>query len=118
MAIKDIHDQVREQLKKSVETYKKHVDLKRRNVQFKVGDLVLAHLRKERLPKRKYTKFLMKRIGPCKVVHKFGENTYEIKLPPGVAISPIFYIADLYPFKGSLDAGIGADEGTTDADAY
>lgn len=47
----------------------------------------------------------MKKIGPCKVVRKFGQNAYEIELPPGVAISHIFNVADLYPFKGSVNTG-------------
>lgn len=50
----------------------------------------------------------MKNIGPCRVLHKFGENSYEIELPPGVNISPIFNFFDLYPFKGSMIAGTGA----------
>ncbi|XP_057867447.2 uncharacterized protein LOC131074783 [Cryptomeria japonica] len=101
----DIHQQVKETLQKSVERYKENEDLRKRDVQFKVGDLVFAYLRKERLPKGKYTKLMKKKIGPCKAVHKFGQNAYEIELPPGVAISPIFNIADLYPFKGFVDVG-------------
>ena len=30
---------------------------------------------------------------------KFGANTYEIELPNGVRISPIFNVADLYPYR-------------------
>ena len=41
----------------------------------------------------------MKKIGPCKVIRKFGANAYEIKLPDGVKISPIFNIVDLYPYR-------------------
>lgn len=77
MAMHDIHQQVKETVQKSVEKYKKF-DLNKRDVQFKLGDMVLAHLRNERFPKGKYTKLMMKKIGPCKVVHKFGQNAYEI----------------------------------------
>jgi hypothetical protein len=49
----------------------------------------------------------MKKIGPCKIIRKFEANTYEIELPDGVGISPIFNIADLYPYK---DDEIGAEE--------
>jgi hypothetical protein len=41
----------------------------------------------------------MKIIGPCKIIRKFWANAYEIELPDGVKISPIFNISDLYPYK-------------------
>jgi hypothetical protein len=41
----------------------------------------------------------MKKIGPCKVIRKFGANAYEIELPDGVRISPIFNVTDLYPYR-------------------
>jgi hypothetical protein len=41
----------------------------------------------------------MKKIGPCRVLKKFGANAYEIELPDGIGISPIFNISDLYPYR-------------------
>jgi hypothetical protein len=41
----------------------------------------------------------MKKIGPCRVLKKFGANAYEIELPDGIKISPIFNISDLYPYR-------------------
>jgi hypothetical protein len=49
----------------------------------------------------------MKNIGLCKVIRKFGANTYDIELPDGVGISLIFNVADLYPYK---DEEVGTEE--------
>jgi hypothetical protein len=54
--------------------------------------LILAHLRKERFPGGTYNKLKMKKIGPCRILKKFGANAYEIELSNGIGISPIFNI--------------------------
>ena len=51
----------------------------------------------------------MKKIGPCRVLRKFGENAYELDLPEGIEISPIFNILDLYPYRAE-EAGTGTEE--------
>jgi hypothetical protein len=61
--------------------------------------LILAHLRKERFTRGTYNKLKMKKIGLCRVLKKFGANAYEIELPDGIRIYPIFNILDLYPYK-------------------
>ena len=70
--------------------------MKKREVNFEVGDLVLAYLRRERFPKREYNKLNFKNMGPCKILRKFSTNAYEIELPPDVGIYPIFNVVDLY----------------------
>jgi hypothetical protein len=104
--MKELHSRVKERLLKSSQEYKRRADQHRKQLQFEVGDLFLAHLRKERFLRGTYNKLKMKKIRPCKVLRKFGENSYEIELPDGIKISPIFIVADLYPYKaGEVETG-------------
>jgi hypothetical protein len=64
-----------------------------------VGDLILAHLRKERFPRGTYNKMKMEKIGSCNILRKFEANDYEIELSDDVGISPIFNVADMYPYR-------------------
>jgi hypothetical protein len=95
--MKELHSQVKERLHNLNQEYKRRADQHRRQLQFEVGDLILAHLRKERFSRGKYNKLKMKKIGPCKILRKFGANAYEIELPIGIGNSPILNISDLYP---------------------
>jgi hypothetical protein len=51
----------------------------------------------------------MKKIGPCRVLKKFGANAYEIELPDGIGISLILNISDLYPYKAE-ETGTGTKQ--------
>jgi len=70
-------------------------------VQFDIGDQVLVHLCLEIFPKGEYNKLKFKKIGPYKILHKFSANSYELQLPPDIGISPIFNMADLFPYTAS-----------------
>jgi hypothetical protein len=107
--MQELHNKIKERLQNSNKEYKCRADQHRRELQFEVGDLVLAHLRKERFPRGTYNKLKMKKIGLCKIIRKFEANAYEIELPDGVGILPIFNIADLYPYRVD-ETGTGRSE--------
>jgi hypothetical protein len=86
--------------------------MKRRQMDFEVDDFVMEYVKKERFYVGTYNKLKLKNIGPCKILRKFSSNAYVIKLPSGVGISPIFNVADLYPFKEIEDVSI--DEPVSD----
>ena len=67
----------------------------------------MVQLRKERFLAGTYNKLKMKKFGPCKISkkHDLG-NAYEVELPDGIHISPIFNIADLTKYHDD-----GIDEG-------
>ena len=100
---------MKERLQNSSQEYKHRADQHRRQLQFEFGYLILAHLRKERFPRGTYNKLKMKKIGPCRVLKKFGANGYKIELPDGIESSLIFNISDLYPYK-SEETGIGNEK--------
>ena len=97
--ITKLHEHVKQQLQVNNHKYKPRVDLRSREVNYEVGNLVLAYLRKERFPKGEYNKLKFKKIGPCKILRKFSANAYELQLPDGIGISPIFNISNLYPYE-------------------
>jgi hypothetical protein len=69
-AMKELHGKVKQRLKDSNQEYKCRADQHRRQLQFGVGDLVLAHLRRERFPRGTYNKLKMKKIRPLEKVQR------------------------------------------------
>ena len=69
-------------------------------VQFEVGDIVLEHLIKEIFHIGKCKKLKLKNIRPYKTLRIFSSNAYELEFPVDIGISPMYNVADLYPYRG------------------
>ncbi|KAK2966361.1 hypothetical protein RJ640_021505 [Escallonia rubra] len=105
--LKEVQEEVQEKLAEMNQRYKEAADRHRRFKEFKVGKFVMVFFRKERLPKGTYHKLKNKKVGPCKILWKFGDNAYEVELPRGLVISHIFNVADIYTFYGDTHDELG-----------
>lgn len=92
--------------------------MKKRELNFEVGYLVLAHLRKERFPRGEYNKLKLKKIGPYRILRKFYSNAYEIEPPSDDGISLILNVSDLHPVKGESEVPVDAPNTIIDQTMY
>lgn len=93
-----MHQQVICHLETANATYKTAADKHRQFKEFEVGDLVMVYLRKERFPAVTYHKLNIKKIGPCRIMQRCGENAYRVELPDDLHISYVFNKADLFEY--------------------
>lgn len=98
-SMKEVHETVRKTLLDNTEKLKQKLDASKREVQFQAGDLVMVHLNKQRLQEGVPHKLQMKRLGPCQILAKYGNNAYKVDLPVDLGLSPIFNIVDLVSYK-------------------
>ena len=80
--------------------YKNAADLKRRRVDFCVGDFVWAVLTKDRFSVGDYNKLSARKIGPVEIVEKINSNAYRLKLPSHIKTADVFNVKHLVPFRG------------------
>lgn len=90
-----IHSQVHDNLQISASKYKEAADHHCRDVQFKVGDLVWAVLRKDRFPPHEYNKLKARKIDPLEVLENINANAYRLPLPAHIRSSDVFNVKHL-----------------------
>ena len=68
----------------------------------------MVHLKKERIPKGKYTKLHMKKIDPFQIIKQCGPNAYKISFSIDICLSPIFNVSKIYAYKyySFVDIGV------------
>ncbi|GMJ12996.1 hypothetical protein HRI_004968800 [Hibiscus trionum] len=91
-------------LKRAQGRMKQQADKKRRECEFQLGDKVFLKLqpyRQQSVQLRTSQKLSPKWFGPFKVVSKVGAVTYELELPEGSRIHPVFHVSQLKKHIGS-----------------
>ncbi|KAH7571387.1 hypothetical protein JRO89_XS04G0034700 [Xanthoceras sorbifolium] len=98
-SLQEVHKQVQENLSHSAERYKLAADIKRRHLEFDVGDFVWAILTKDRFAVGEYHKLAARKIGPLEILEKINPNAYRLKLPTHIRTHDVFNIKHLIPFR-------------------
>lgn len=101
-SIKEIDESVKQALNDNTTKIKQKVDERRKNLQFQVGDLVMVHLNKARLQQGVPNNLQMRRLGPCAILGKYGENAYKVDLRNEIGLSLVLNVADLVTYKGPI----------------
>jgi len=102
--VKRLHEQVKAQIAKKNESYAKQANKNRRKVVLELGDWVWVHMRKERFPEQRKSKFQPRGNRPFQVLERINDNAYKIDIPGEYGVSSSFNVADLTPFVAGGDA--------------
>jgi hypothetical protein len=74
-----------------------------KEVKLEPRDLVRFHLRKERFPDLRKSKFMSRADGPFKILEKINGNACQLELPPEFGVTSTFNISNLRPYMGEED---------------
>ncbi|PWA71682.1 hypothetical protein CTI12_AA283380 [Artemisia annua] len=102
--------QLRQNLLAAKNQMEEKANLKRREVEFQVGDKVLVKLQPYRqlsLAKRSSNKLAKRYYGPYEVLERVGKVAYRLALPVTSKIHPVFHVSILKPYLGN-----GSEEAT------
>jgi hypothetical protein len=92
--MKSIHEMVQLQILQKNEKFASQANKGQRRVIFEPGDWVWVHMRKERFPAHRRTKFL----------EKINDNAYKVDLPCEYNVSATFNVYDLSPYDAGDDS--------------
>lgn len=94
----------------SNERYKVLLDISIWYQVFSECDLVMVYVRRDRFPIWTYHNLKYKKIGPCRVLKKINDNSYDIDLKAFLDVFPIFNVSNLYTFHGEYHDDDNDDE--------
>ena len=101
--VKQIHEKTRLNIERRTEQYAKQANKGRIRVIFQPGDWMWLHMREERFPAQRHSKFLPRGDGPFQVLERINDNAYKLDLPGEYNVSATFNIADLSPYDAGDD---------------
>ncbi|XP_062114580.1 uncharacterized protein LOC133825685 [Humulus lupulus] len=90
----DILQQLKTNLQQAQNRMRQQANKRRRDIQFKLGDLVLVKLqpyRQTTVANRLNSKLCRRYFGPFEIVARAGPVAYTLKLPQGSRIHPTFH---------------------------
>ncbi|XP_019085442.1 PREDICTED: uncharacterized protein LOC109126382 [Camelina sativa] len=88
---------IRESMKKAQDRQKKYADRKRREVEFKVGDMVYLKVAPQKGKDRfgKVGKLAVRFIGPYPIEQRVGEVAYRLAMPEMMRLHKVFHVLQL-----------------------
>lgn len=90
-------------LEASTASYKLQADKHRCSQSFEIGNLVMVHLQKSKLPSDSHGKLQPKKIALFPILERCGPNAYKVDLLPHSKMAPTFNLSDLTVYHASDD---------------
>lgn len=103
---------IREKLKAAQDRQKSYADLKRRPIEFEVGDKVFLKVSPMKGVKRFGIKGKLspKYVGPYEVLERVGEVAYRLALPPSLSkVHNVFHVSQLRRYRSDPSHVVEAD---------
>lgn len=104
---------LRQNLEKAQARMKHYADLHRIERLFSVGDKVWLRLQpyvQNTMANRPFPKLAHKFYGPYTVLRRVGQVAYELQLPDGCQVHPVFHVSQLKPYAADYTPEFVAEE--------
>ncbi|KAL6211490.1 hypothetical protein ACLB2K_016715 [Fragaria x ananassa] len=95
-----IHITTKQRIEEANAKYKQAADVKRRHVEFEVGDFVWVVLTKDRFLVGEYNKLAARKVGPVEILEKINPNAYHLRLPSHICTANVFNVKHLTSYRG------------------